>query len=125
MRRFRYFLSIVLCLLVLSLAGCQAPVSDDPSGDADIVVEVNGSNYAFSPNTISVRTGQIVRIELTSRAGTHDWVVDEFNAATAIAGVGRTVAVEFLADKAGEFEFYCSVYNHRAMGMVGTLIVED
>jgi len=32
--------------------------------------------------------------------------------------------VTFVADKAGEYEFYCSVGQHRANGMVGKLIVK-
>jgi uncharacterized cupredoxin-like copper-binding protein len=32
--------------------------------------------------------------------------------------------VQFVADKTGTFEFYCSVGNHRQMGMVGTLVVQ-
>ena len=33
--------------------------------------------------------------------------------------------LEFTADKAGSFEYYCSVGEHKAMGMVGTLKVEE
>jgi len=32
--------------------------------------------------------------------------------------------VEFTADTPGEFEYYCSVGQHRANGQVGKLIVE-
>ena len=38
---------------------------------------------------------------------------------------GNKTSVTFVANKAGEFEFYCSVGNHRAQGMVGKLIVKD
>ncbi len=115
---------LTVLLLVLLLTGCRAPV-DEPSGEADVVFEITASNYVFSPDVLRVQNGQIVRIELTSNQGTHDWVVDEFNAATAQIRAGNTGAVEFLADQTGEFEFYCSVEDHRALGMVGTLIVED
>ena len=37
---------------------------------------------------------------------------------------GQIDEVEFVVDKAGTFEYYCSVGNHRQMGMVGKLIVE-
>jgi hypothetical protein len=39
-------------------------------------------------------------------------------------GAGASDVVEFTADKAGTFEYYCSVGNHRAMGMKGTLTVK-
>jgi len=37
---------------------------------------------------------------------------------------GTPTSVTFVADKTGTFEYYCSVGNHRAQGMVGKLIVE-
>jgi nitrite reductase (NO-forming) len=37
---------------------------------------------------------------------------------------GETTSVEFVADKTGTFEYYCSVGAHRAMGMTGSLVVE-
>ena len=126
MKKLTSLAGAVLLILVLALSGCQdaAPVND-ANGDAEVVVEVTASNYAFEPEIITVEKGQIVRIELTITEGTHDMVVDEFNAATSAAGAGSTVAVEFEASQSGDFEYYCSVGNHRALGMVGTLIVED
>jgi uncharacterized cupredoxin-like copper-binding protein len=50
--------------------------------------------------------------------------VDEFDARTVIVQPGQTAEVEFVADKTGTFEYYCSVGTHRQMGMVGKLIVE-
>lgn len=125
------YISLVLSLFLLSavLASCQnsetTTQTTEPADDVDIVVEMDASNYAFSETTITVKKGQTVRIELTVTQGVHDWVVDEFSAATNQAGAGSMVSVVFTADESGEFEYYCSVSGHRAMGMVGTLIVEE
>ena len=73
---------------------------------------------------IKIKQGDKVRIEFTSSEGFHDWVVDEFNAATAQVRPGTPTSVEFTADKKGTFEYYCSVGSHRASGMKGKLIVE-
>ena len=55
----------------------------------------------------------------------HDWVVDEFTGAKMKRVTnGQTGTVTFVADKAGTFEYYCSVGQHRANGMVGKLVVE-
>jgi len=51
-------------------------------------------------------------------------VIDEFGVATKQAQSPDTEVLEFTADKAGSFEYYCSVGTHRAMGMKGTLKVE-
>ena len=54
----------------------------------------------------------------------HDFMIDEFEVATNQIGDGEEEEMEFVADKIGTFEYYCSVGNHRAQGMKGKLIVE-
>lgn len=94
--------------------------------DEDVVtVNVSARNFSFNPTEIRVKKGDTVKIVLDVEAGMHDWVVDEFDAKTDVVSTGQTTEVTFVADQAGEFEYYCSVGNHRQMGMVGTLIVEE
>jgi heme/copper-type cytochrome/quinol oxidase subunit 2 len=93
-----------------------------------LVFKLTGENFRFFMNgvespTINVKEGDRVRIEFTSIGGFHDFVIDEFNAATDQIGAGQTSSVEFVANKKGTFEYYCSVGSHRAMGMKGTFIV--
>ncbi len=85
---------------------------------------VTGSSFSFNPSTIKVKKGDSVKITFKNSGGMHDFVLDDFNAKTKIIGSGETYSVQFTADKAGQFEYYCSVANHRAMGMKGTLTVE-
>lgn len=85
---------------------------------------VAGRNYSFTPATIRVKKGETVRITFESAGGIHDWKIDEFNAATKQIASGQSETIEFVADKVGTFEYYCSIGSHRAQGMVGTLIVE-
>lgn len=85
---------------------------------------VNGNNFSFSPNEIRVKKGDTVQITFVNKSGIHDFVIDEFSVATKQIGSGKQAVVEFVADKSGTFEFYCSVSNHRAMGMTGSLVVE-
>lgn len=86
---------------------------------------VNGSNFSFDVKTITVKKGDTVRIVFKNQDGFHDFVIDDFNVATKQIQAGQEETVEFVADKGGIFEYYCSVGNHRAMGMVGTLTVEE
>lgn len=87
---------------------------------------VTGTNFSFSTNKIEVKKGDIVRITFKSETGTHDLKIDEFNTATKILRASDPAeTIEFVADKTGEFEFYCSVGSHRQMGMRGTLIVTE
>lgn len=86
---------------------------------------VEAQNYSFSLKEIKVKKGDKVKIHLVNKGGFHDWVLDEFNAKTDRIQADQTADVEFTADKVGTFEYYCSVGNHRQMGMKGNLIVEE
>jgi len=85
---------------------------------------VSGSPFKFSVSEIRVKKGDTVRIVFTNEQGMHDWVVDAFSARTKVLQAGQTETIEFIADKIGTFEYYCSVGNHRQVGMKGNLIVE-
>ena len=88
------------------------------------VFKIEGVPYSFSLTEIRVLKGDVVKIEFTTKQGIHDWVLDEFNVRTPQLSQGQSNTVEFVADKTGTFEYYCSIGNHRQMGMVGKLIVE-
>jgi len=85
---------------------------------------VTGTNFEFSLREIRVNEGDVVRIVFNNAGGLHDWSIDEFGVATKTISAGEQDVVEFIASKTGEFEYYCSVGNHRQLGMVGKLIIE-
>ncbi len=85
---------------------------------------ITAENFKFSQKEIRVRKGDTVTINFEATSGFHDWKIDEFSAATDQVRPGTKTSVTFVADKAGSFEYYCSVGEHRAMGMVGKLVVE-
>lgn len=89
--------------------------------------EVAGTDFKFNPDSMTVNKGDTVRVVFTNtdESMPHDWVIDEFNARTKQLQPGQSETIEFVADQSGEFEFYCSVGNHRAQGMVGTLTVNE
>ncbi len=84
---------------------------------------VTGSSFKFTPATLTVKKGDTVKINFKNSGGLHDFVIDEFSAATPRINSGKQTSITFVADKAGTFEYYCSVGTHRAMGMKGTLTV--
>ncbi len=85
---------------------------------------VSGTNFKFTPATLSVNKGDKVRITFKNTGGTHDFAIDEFNAKSKTINGGTEDVLEFTANKAGIFEYYCSVGKHREMGMKGTLMVQ-
>lgn len=93
---------------------------------AEVTVNVTGEDFSFDPNEIRVKKGDTVKVVLTSGdTMPHDFVIDDLNVQSTQAQPGGTTEVTFVADQAGEFEYYCSVGNHKQMGMVGTLIIEE
>ncbi|MBI2050483.1 MAG: cupredoxin domain-containing protein [Parcubacteria group bacterium] len=97
---------------------------DAPEGQAQSF-DLTAKNFEFSLKEIRVKKGDTVAINVTSAEGFHDWTVDAFDAATERVNAGQSSSVVFVADQAGEFEYYCSVGSHRSLGMVGMLIVEE
>src|SRR3990167_8197907 len=86
---------------------------------------LSASSFKYDITEIRVKKGDTVKITLNNTGGMHDWMVAEFDARTKQITDGQTDTITFVADQAGEFEYYCSVGNHRAIGMVGKLIVEE
>ncbi len=94
----------------------------------EISFDIDMSSFQFDPNIISASPGDTVTVNVTSVNGTHDFVIDELNVATEIVSTGDSSTVTFTIPEntavGTSYEFYCSVGNHRAQGMVGTLVVE-
>lgn len=87
------------------------------------IINVNGANFKFDPEEITVKKGERVKLVFTAGDMQHDWVVEGMGIRTKVIKAGEKTQIEFIPTEAGEFEYYCSVGNHRAQGMVGTLIV--
>ena len=85
---------------------------------------INGGNFYFKPNVMKVKLGDTVNITFTNDEGMHDFKIDEFAVATDRIGSGVSTTASFVANKKGTFQYYCSVGQHRANGMWGTLTVE-
>jgi plastocyanin len=118
---------MALAAVLLVAPGLFADEVIDATGWTDDVkeIEVSSVGLRYTPVEIRVNRGDTVRITYVNTRGVHDWVLDEFDVATARISAGQSETVEFVADQAGEFEFYCSVPGHRAGGMFGRFIVVE
>ncbi len=85
---------------------------------------ITGTNFSFTPTVIIVKKGDKVKITFENSAGFHNFAIDEYGVSTKEVKSPNTEVVEFIANKAGSFEYYCSVGSHRALGMKGVLKVE-
>ncbi len=128
-------LVIALALVGIILAFQMGEINDElnrediriESRDVALQIEAEGREYYVNgeenPNIV-VNQGDEVVIEFIVTGGTHDFVIDEFGVATEVLSEGEIQTIDFIADQVGEFEYYCSVENHREEGMYGSLIVE-
>ena len=120
-------LLILLFLAAATAAPILAQESVDLSGETPGVKEIHITNIglAFDLKEIKVRVGDTLRITYTNGGGIHDLIIDEFNVGTQKLRKNKSETIEFKVTKAGKYEYYCSVGNHRAMGMWGTLVVVE
>ena len=107
----------------LCLPAGQAGLTTGSAFAAERFFEIKAKKFSYTPNIIHVNKGDTVKITFVNSNGFHNLKIDEFNASTKTISTGQQETITFLADKSGTFEYYCSVGNHRAMGMFGKLKV--
>ncbi|HET6317752.1 MAG TPA: copper-containing nitrite reductase, partial [Chloroflexota bacterium] len=88
-------------------------------------ITVNASEFKFVPNSIQVPMGQKVTFTLDNTGVVEHDMTIQAAGFTLLARAGQTATGEFTFDKAGVFDFICSVAGHKDAGMKGTLTVVD
>lgn len=81
-------------------------------------------NFTFGTEEIRVKQGESLKVSVMNKSGVHDFVIDELDVNSGIIAEGDTMEITIPTDKPGTYEYYCSVGQHRQLGMVGTLIIE-
>jgi plastocyanin len=120
-----------LLLGAVALTGCGGGGSSsgggayvEPKGAATETIPVEAGNFYFKPDKITAKPG-IAKIELTAKAGIHDFVFDGAYQGFSLEADGGGGAQSKKIDlKPGTYTFYCSISGHRAAGMEGTLTVK-
>ena len=88
-------------------------------------ITVEGDEYSFSPEALTLTSGQKVRLTFKNVGSQpHNFVIDDLGVASKTIPGGGSDTVEFTANESGSFGFYCGVGNHEALGMEGDLEVE-
>lgn len=89
-----------------------------------VEIEMVARQFSFEPNPIRVKYGERVRLKIKSEDVVHGFALPDFNI-NVVLNPGEISTVEFVADKRGKFEFYCSIacgVGH--LGMRGSIIIE-
>jgi cytochrome c oxidase subunit 2 len=85
---------------------------------------MTAKQWSFDPEVITVKQGDKVKLKINSVDVTHGFALPDFNVKVDLVP-NKEEMVEFVADKKGEFTFFCSVMcgdGHR--DMKGKLVVE-
>jgi plastocyanin len=118
----------------LALAGCGS--SDDKSSGGSSSGSSGGGGAGLDISAPADGSKKFTKSDLTAKAGTVTVKFDnpssvphgveiEGNGVEQSSDVVTGADTSFTVDlKAGKYEFYCPVGNHRAAGMEGTLTVE-
>jgi plastocyanin len=116
-------LAVVATALVALLVStaCQ---SQSAAGNT-VELTVATTEFKFSPDTITVKVGDHVKVTLDNSKGTlkHDFVQPDLNINASVEA-GQKTTFEFTPTKAGTFDFTCDVPGHKDAGMVGKIIVQ-
>jgi len=117
----------ISALLILMVCGAAS------GADAVRVIAIEMGDYRFQPDTIEVRAGEPVRLELTDTDGLtpHNFTLKDAAGELDIdidVAAGTTQTVEFTAPVAGSYKFFCNkklpfMKSHRDRGMEGALVV--
>jgi plastocyanin len=111
-------------------------VADEAVGmEAEGVMEENVTSmtidmfaFGYSVEQITASPGETLALTLTNSGGMHDFDIDELNVDTPVIETGQESQVTFTipADAAPgtTYTYYCSVGDHRAQGMEGTITVQ-
>ena len=123
-------LKTVLMALTLFAAASLSIVADDANDQVRQTAavhefQITSRKYEFGPSSLRVKKGEHLRLVIAALDHDHGFRLDEFHINKKIER-GKTVTVEFTADKAGTFPFRCSNFCGLGHGgMKGTLVVEE
>ena len=88
-------------------------------------VEMTAKKYEFSPSSIEVPVGTLVRFKITSLDRTHGFEIEGVKDSCVELKQGESATVEYRAEKAGTFEFKCCKRCGPGHGrMKGTIVVK-
>lgn len=103
----------------------QTPTATNEAATAAREVVVSGSEFKFSPASISLTKGETVKLTFKNTGSLpHNLTIAELGVSTKTIGGGEEDSVTVTADKTGSYAFYCSVGSHRAQGMEGKVEVK-
>lgn len=99
--------------------------SNMPTEEGVREVTVNGDEYEYMPAELMLTKGEKIKLTFINNGKLpHNLIIDELDVSTDTIPAGKSTTVEFTVSQTGSFTAYCSVGNHRSLGMEGKVIVK-
>jgi plastocyanin len=117
------FVGPVLALLALAAPASVGAQGAAPSSSVTVEAGERGAQYFFTPDTLTVPTGQVTITYKNSGLRKHDWAVEALNLSIPEVDAGKSAEGTFTFSAPGTYEFICDLPNHAARGMRGTITV--
>lgn len=89
------------------------------------IIEIQASNWTFTPSVITAKVGEKVQLKVTNVSGVHGILVKDLGIDLKLAE-GETGTVDLPTDKAGTFSFRCNIMcgeGHK--DMTGTITISE
>ena len=117
---------ILLGILSLFIVACKPTADPSPTFEdfvADRIINIEAFSFGFNPNQITVEKGEKITLIVENiESKIHTFTLSEFGIDKRLNNL-QTVTIDFIADKSGTFEFFCTIPFHRPAGMEGELNV--
>lgn len=122
-----FYIGVLIVLVIIGLPLLQNGKKNtaDQVTPTEVTIAIEAGSFYYKPNLIRVKKGEKVKVTLNAVSMVHNFNIDELSVKGPNTQMGTSSTVEFTADKVGEFEFYCSIGQHRANGQVGKLIITE
>lgn len=101
------------------LATSTAPTTTPPQVR---VIDMRATPYSFTPNTITVNSGDTLELRITSTEDSHNFSIAEFGINEVLPTGLRVIRLTPMSK--GSFAYFCNTADHQQRGMAGTLIVK-
>src|SRR3990172_604424 len=113
MTRAERFARVVVVTIIIGLPAAiffyQALAARAPTPREIFIVARTVERGGWSPARIVVKRGETVRLRILAEDATHGFQLLHFGVDAGAIKTGTIKSIEFNADRAGEFPFYCSV----------------
>ncbi len=106
-------------------SGSQGNESDEDATEAVREITMIARKWEFTPNTLTLKKGQKVRLSISSVDVDHSFSLPAFNVDERLIA-GQSTVIEFTPTSAGTFPFTCTVYCGAGHGdMRGEAVVTE